>query len=220
MQKTSFTRERCPQFDYFMENPKANYTESHPDYCSLEVLTYTDGHLRLIEPNLDHAEASVPWTSDSQVTQYMGGDFDLPSKEKEVERLLEIINNQDEYNWMIELNGQLIGNVHVDSIAETSAKFSCKAGNFGILIGDRKFWGKGIGQHVTSAVLEWAFSKGGFIIISSRVLNENTPSINLHKKFGFEYVSQSPYEGQINGKSTEWQNFKITKHSFQKLKKK
>ena len=200
-----------------MEHPKLNYTETHPNFCYLEVLTYTDGRLKLIEPNLEHAEASVSWTLDSAVTKYMGGDFDVPSKEKEIDRLREIISNQDEYNWMIELDGQVIGNVHIDSIKETSTNFGAKAGNYGILIGDKKFWGKGIGQHVTSVVLEWAFSKGGFEIVSSKVLNENLPSIKLHKKLGFEYTGQSPYEGKIEGKSTEWQNFKITKQSFHHL---
>ena len=66
----------------------------------------------------------------------------------------------------------------------------------------------------TTAVLEWAFSQGGFEIISSKVLHENIPSINLHKKLGFEYTGQSPYEGTIEGKTTEWQNFIITKQKF------
>lgn len=197
-----------------------NYSETHPDYCPLEVLTYNDGHLRLIEPNLDHAEISLFWTSDASVIQYMGADFEEPSKENEIKRIKEIRSNLDEYNWMIELDGHVIGNVSINRIKETSAKFGSKAGNYTILIGDKKYWGKGIAYYVGTTILEWAFSKGGFEGMAARALNENTSSIGMLKKLGFEFTGKDPFEGKIEGKSTEWQNFKITKQGFNLLKTK
>jgi RimJ/RimL family protein N-acetyltransferase len=183
-------------------------------------LAYKEGHLSLVEPNLEHAEISLFWTSDSSVIQYMGADFDLPSKEKEIERINEIRENRDEYNWMIELDGHVIGNVSINSIKETSTIFGSKAGNYTILIGDKKYWGKGIASQVCLSVLEWAFHKGGFEVMAARALNENTASIGMLTKIGFEYTGNSPFEGKIAGKTTEWQNFKITKKKFAQLKAK
>jgi hypothetical protein len=40
------------------------------------------------------------------------------------------------------------------------------------------------------------------------------------KKLGFEFMGKNPFDGKIEGKSTEWQNFKITKQSFHLLKTK
>ena len=93
-----------------------NYSKTHPYYCHLEVPSYQDGNLKLVEPSLEHAESSYSWTADSSVIQYMGGDFDQPSVKKEKARLSEILNDPDEYNWMIELDGQIIGNVNINSI--------------------------------------------------------------------------------------------------------
>lgn len=183
-------------------------------------MTHKDGQLKLIEPNLEHAEISLFWTSDSSVIQYMGADFDQPSKEKEIERIKEIRESQDEYNWMIELDGHVIGNVSINSIKETSAKFGSKAGNYTILIGDKKYWGKGIAFQVSLTVLEWAFKKGSFEIMATRALNENTASIGMLKKIGFEHTGNSPFEGKIDGKTTEWQNFKLTKQHFAELTEK
>jgi [ribosomal protein S5]-alanine N-acetyltransferase len=194
-----------------------NYSKTHPNYSSLKVATYKNGDLLLIEPKLDHAKTALTWSQDSSVVKYMGGDFEKPTLEKEIKRLREIREDLDSYNWMIEINGNVIGNIHIDSIKETSAKSGVKAGNYGILIGDKKFWRKGIAQHATAEMFKWAFSKGGFEIICSRVLNENIPSINMHKKLGFEYIGKSPYEGKIEGKKMEWQNFRITKKKFEKL---
>ena len=220
MQKTSPGCGRYPQFDYLVTIPKLNYSETHPNYCYLEILSYKDGNLKLIEPNLEHAEISLFWTSDSSVIQYMGADFDLPSKEKEIERINEIRENRDEYNWMIELDGHVIGNVSINGIKETSAKFGSKSGNYTILIGDKKYWGKGIAFQVCLTVLEWAFAKGGFEVMAARSLNENTASIGMLKKIGFEYTGNSPFEGKIDGKATEWQNFKIKKQAFELIKAK
>lgn len=189
---------------------KLNYSKTHPNYCSLEVPSYQGGQLKLAEPSLEHAESSLSWTADASVVQYMGGNFDQPSIEKERARINEIRNNSDEYNWMIELDGKTIGNVSINSIKETSSKMGAKAGNYTILIGDKNLWSKGIARCVTLAVLEWAFSKGGFEAMAARALNENVASIKMLGKLGFKYVGNSPYQGKIDGKSTEWQNFRIS----------
>jgi RimJ/RimL family protein N-acetyltransferase len=183
-------------------------------------LPYKNGTLRLIEPNLTYADESLTWTSDTSVIQYMGATFEQPNKGKEVERINEILNNSDEYNWMIELDGKAIGNVSINNIKEISSKFGSKAGNYTILIGNKNYWGKGISYHVGQTVLEWAFSKGQFEIIAARALNDNVASLAMLRKLGFEYTENTPFESKINGKNTEWQNFKITKLSFLKLKTK
>ncbi len=195
-------------------DPKLNYQETHPNYCYIEVLPYKNGTLNLIEPNLSHADESLSWTTDNSIIQYMGAPFEHPSKEKEMERIKEILCNTDEYNWMIELNGKIIGNVSINNIQENTTKFNSKAGNYTILIGDKNYWGKGIAYHVGQAVLDWAFSKGNFDVISARAINENIASLAMLKKLGFIYLDNTPFEGQINGKNTEWQNFMITKQNF------
>lgn len=190
-----------------------NYSKIHPGYHPLEVPSYEGDIIKLVEPSLEHAESSLNWTADQSVVQYMGGNFDQPSVVKERARINEIRNNSDEYNWMIEMDGKIIGNVSINSIKETSSKMGVQAGNYTILIGDKKYWGKGIARHVTATVLAWAFSEAGFETMAARALNENIASIKMLKKVGFEFIERTPYEREIDGKSTEWQNFRIMKPS-------
>ncbi len=179
-----------------------NYRESHPGYEELTV-----GAIRLIEPGLDHASASLKWVRSLDVIQYMGADFPSPSIEGEEKRLREIIANTDEYSWMIESGGRIIGNVNINSIAETTAKQGVKAGNLTVLIGDTEFWGKGIATSVCSAILDWA-KRSGFRLITARVLQENVGSIKTLQKLGFEETGTEPYEGSVHGKKSEWRKFK------------
>lgn len=188
-----------------------NYAQNHPNYSPLDVSTFKDGKLKLVEPLREHADNSLQWTSDSSVIKYMGADFEKPTKEKEIGRIMEIRNNPDEYNWMIELNGNIIGNVSINRIKETSQKLGLKAGNYTILIGDKEYWGKGIAFHVGMKIMKWAFSKGGFETMSARSLKTNTTSIAMLKKLGFEFSGENPHAEKIDGKSTNWQNYIIRK---------
>ncbi len=188
-----------------------NYPDTHPNYSTIEVKTFSGGKLHLIEPQLEHAEIGVSWTSDDTVIQYMGADFSEPSVEKERARIEEIRAHVDEYNWMIELDGKVIGNASINYITESE---NIKTGNFAILIGDKNFWGKGIAYHIGQVVLEWAFSAGGLDVIKARALQENTASIGMLRKLGFAFVGNTPFEGLIDGKSTEWHNYVITKPVF------
>lgn len=183
------------------------YTSSHLNYSELEISSYKKGLLRLIEPKLEHAKESLSWTSDPEVTRYMGADFSEPTLEKETKRIQEIRRNEDEYNWMIELNGKIIGNVSIKSIKEKTASFRTKAGNFTILIGDKKMWSRGIGKVVTDAIIKWAFNKAGFKILCARALQENNMSIKLLVSAGFQQKERTLYDGLVNGRKTWWCNF-------------
>ena len=182
-----------------------NYKESHANYCELEVLDYKKARLRLVEPKIEYAKTSLNWTSNNEIVQYMGADFSNPSLEKEIERLQKIINSTDEYSWMIEVDGKVVGNVTLHDIQEKSSEFGLKAATHTILIGDKKYWGQGIGINVTRTVLEWAFNKGGFEVIFSRALEQNVGSLKTLIKAGFEKIGTTP---------PTWQNFKLTKKQY------
>jgi RimJ/RimL family protein N-acetyltransferase len=181
------------------------YSQTHLCYRELVL----PGGLRLIEPSLSHADESLLWVLSAGVMDYMGADFSHPSLEGEKKRLQEIIENKDEYAWMIEYEGKVIGNVSINSISSSSEKIGAKAGNMSILIGSKDHWGRGIAAKASAAVLEWAFSEGGFECILARALQENIASIKLLKKLGFEECGIEAYEGLVRGEPSYWKNFSI-----------
>lgn len=177
------------------------YWQSHPGYEEL-----TAGDIRLITPSLDHAPASLSWVQTLDVIQYMGADFPSPTLEGEEKRIRDIIANMDEYSWMIESGGSVIGNVFIGSIAEMTANHGSKAGMLTILIGDKDFWGKGIATSACSVVLDWA-KRTGFTVITARALQENTGSIKTLEKLRFTETGTEPYEGLVHGQTSMWRNF-------------
>lgn len=194
-----------------------NYTKSHSNYCEIEVKSYTKGNLRLVEPKIEYAKISLSWTSNKEVVQYMGANFSNPTLSKEIERLQKIIKSTDEYSWMIELDGKIIGNVEIHDIKEKSNEARAKAAMYTILIGNKQNWGQGIGRNVTKAVLDWAFNRGGFEVIFAQALEQNIGSLKTLTGEGFEKIGTEPCETLIDGKQYTWQKFKLTKEAFNKI---
>lgn len=178
------------------------YGDAHPGYEEIDL-----GDIKLVEPALAHAEASLSWVSAGEVVRHMGGDFSNPSFTGEQERIQKIIDSPDRYSWMIEYKGKLIGNVGINDIAEETEKAGAKAGNMAILIGDPQFWKKGIATRVCTAVLEWARTRGGFEVMAARAVQENTGSRQTLKKLGFRATVTEPFEGLIEGKPSIWHKF-------------
>jgi RimJ/RimL family protein N-acetyltransferase len=54
------------------------------------------------------------------------------------------MGNRDEYSWMIEVQGRVVGNITINSIYDSTKKEGVRAGNLAILIGDPSFWGQGL----------------------------------------------------------------------------
>ncbi len=186
---------------------KNGYRDSHLFYREIDVKK----NLHLITPKMEHANDSLLWVKAHDVIQYMGTDFPSPSLKEEKQRIKKILTSTDAYSWMIDLDHKIIGNISVHSIAETSKKLDCKAGNMTILIGSKKYWGKGLGTEICSSVLTWAFEVGGFKAIIARALQENIASIKTLQKLKFQEEQPEPYKSLVNGKVSSWRNFKIYK---------
>jgi RimJ/RimL family protein N-acetyltransferase len=94
------------------------------------------------------------------------------------------VSNQDIYFWAIKdkLDDQHIGNIKIDPI-----NFKHGWGEYGILIGDQSYWGKGVGFEVSNAVIDFCF-EGNLKLrkINLGVRAENIAAITLYNKLGFE----------------------------------
>jgi ribosomal-protein-alanine N-acetyltransferase len=138
----------------------------------------------LLEPlSLKHAtERYVSWLNDHQVYKYLE-----TRGEQTIDSLREFINYQiknKKYIWAIidkSLNVH-IGNIKIDPINEVH-----KYGEYGILIGDKDYWGKGFAREASKVVLNYFFTKNNYLRkINLGVVEKNSEAINLYKKLGFK----------------------------------
>ncbi len=129
-----------------------------------------------------HSQEYVYWLNDNQVNQFLetGGNY----TSEMLKDFLTNVSNQDMFFWAIKdkMDDRHLGNIKIDPI---NVKHGF--GEYGILIGDKAYWGKGVGFEVSSAVINFCF-EGNLKLrkINLGVRAENIAAIVLYKKLGFK----------------------------------
>lgn len=137
-----------------------------------------------LEPlNLKHAnEKYVNWLNDPDVYKYLdtrGGQTIDTIKE-----FITIQNNHKIYIWAIidKKSNNHIGNIKIDPINKMH-----QFGEYGILIGDKDYWGKGYAKEASEAVIDFFFNNNNYLRkINLGVVKNNVGAVKLYKKLGFK----------------------------------
>lgn len=139
--------------------------------------------LKLIPLGVQHiSEDYVKWMNDPQVIEFLesGGDYTLDK----LSVFLHEVEESDMLFWAIHIksSGKHIGNVKIDPI-----NYKHKYAEYGIMMGDRKEWGKGYAKEASQLVINYCFSKAlNLRKINLGVHSKNTPAVRLYKKMGFD----------------------------------
>jgi len=175
----------------------------------VELSTSQDG-IRLIAPDIDRDSAlGVKWLqgeSGKLTMRMMGnaaGDITAPDEENEKERVKGFIDGKDQYNWMIEVDGAVVGTVWAD----LQPKDSLPAPAIHIMIGDSVARNKGVGYSASKAVVEYLFGYCDFEKVYSRHLTANEHAGKLLESSGFK-----KFEDEYTDKDgLRWQNVVLEK---------
>ena len=171
--------------------------------------------LRLVAPSPAYAPITIQWIRRPEVTQYLGADFSHMTEEDEVAHLQNMLDDDDRYSWMIERNGEIVGNIEINDIRKLSHKYGVTAGAFCTLIGDPKNWGQGLGSSAKQAACNWAFSEGGFAIIEAKAYVQNIRSWSALEELGYRYAGIE--QGKAAGKPVVWKVYTLAKADWEEL---
>jgi RimJ/RimL family protein N-acetyltransferase len=119
--------------------------------------------------------------NDEEVNRYLesGGDYTINT----LRDFLGEIEKKSILFWaiIIKASGKHIGNIKIDPISKRN-----KTGEYGILIGDKKEWGKGYAREATNSILKYCFSENVQLRkVTLGVVFENESALALYKKLGF-----------------------------------
>ncbi len=124
------------------------------------------------------------WINDEEVIKYSLSLFRKINTKKEIEDwFFELIKNKKNITLGIFLDAtnELIGYAGICDISETN-----KSGEYYIFIGEKKFWGKGIGTEVTQKIVEIGFNKYDLNRIMLTVSEPNVGGLKAYEKSGFK----------------------------------
>lgn len=148
---------------------------------------------------LNDADISYQWRNESDIWTFTEFKPDkYISLEIEREWLKGKLENKNERRFAICLkeNNQYIGNIQLLNINERMASFH-------IFIGEKKLWGKGIGQQATKLILKHAFSELGLGSILLEVNPLNISACKIYKRMGFVTDGVNELNGFIKMKLTK-----------------
>ncbi|MGC3835289.1 GNAT family N-acetyltransferase [Moritella viscosa] len=91
-------------------------------------------------------------------------------------------------------SGKLIGYAGIASISTLN-----RSGEYFILIGDKSYWGKGIGTEVTKVISDYGFNTLGLHRIELTAYANNPSAIRAYEKAGYVHEGVKKQSGFRNG---------------------
>lgn len=135
----------------------------------------------------EDALTSFRWRNDPEVWKYTGSRPDrIITPEIELNWIEQVLQNTSRRTFAICIaeSDQYIGNVQITNICDTT-------GEFHIFIGDKSFWGKGIGTIAAEKILEIAKKELHLSKLNLQVNLKNTAAHKIYLKIGFTAIDDA-----------------------------
>jgi RimJ/RimL family protein N-acetyltransferase len=138
-------------------------------------------YLRPLE-RTDLNETYLGWLNDAEVTRYLEtGTF--PSTMHDLEKFYEgVTGSKTEVIFAIadRKSHRHVGNVKLGPI-----NWVHRGAMFGIMIGDKGLWGKGVGEEATRLMVDYAFRRLNLNRVTLGVFAEHKSAVRCYEKVGF-----------------------------------
>ena len=162
----------------------------------IKAETFETERLLLKALSREHCSNSyVEWMNDPEIIKYLetGGNYTI-------EKLDNFLLEQESKNilfWAIHIKESKIhiGNIKIDPI-----NFDENSGEYGIMMGDKVYWGKGFAIEASKRIIKYCFDDLKLSSINLGVVEDNFSAIKLYKKLGFNTIKKIENSGTYNKK--------------------
>ena len=162
----------------------------------------------------DVNEEYLSWLDDYEVTRYLEtGRFpgSLVSVRKYLERFQH--TTTDFLFAIIDLGS----NSHIGNVTLNHVNWVDRIADTGLMIGRKKFWGKGYASEAWSLVIEYAFHRLGLRKIIAGAVVDNEASIGALKKLGFKIEGTLRRQVLVDGEYRDTVSLGLFRNEFCKF---
>lgn len=158
------------------------------------------------------SDAFYRWSRDREVTLYSLSSYAYPQSKSDIQQWLLSINSNSKnvsFGICCKSNDQLIGYAGISAISTLN-----RSGEYFILIGEKEYWGKGVGTAITKVVTDYAIRTLGLHRVQLTASSLNLAAIKAYENSGYQHEGVMRQSGFRNGKfvdkvlmsvlSTEW----------------
>lgn len=147
--------------------------------------------------SIDRSEAGnwAKWYNDIDISIPESNVYDVISKENtfgSIEWYLE--NDQLIFTITDKSSGKSIGIIELETDSES------RTGSFGIIIGEKEYWGRGYGMEATLLILDYAFNTLNINNMMLGVYAFNKRAFSLYKRIGFKEIGRKREFQAIGGR--------------------
>src|SRR5882757_1278394 len=151
--------------------------------------------LQLSPFTMDDADRLISWIENEEsLIQFSGSIFTYPLTKEQVAAHL-TNPNRFIYKAIDEESSLVIGHGEIVRVPEEPPKLTC------LIIGDKKFRGKGLGKELTRQLTALAFEQLQADSVQLYVYDWNTNAVQLYQSLGFVINPDKYMKKEVNGQS-------------------
>lgn len=136
------------------------------------------------------------WIRDEEAIIYSLSVFQKMKTDRQIEDwYTQLISDSKNSNHGIFIDGVFVGYAGICSISHTN-----KSGEYFIFIGDKHYWGKGVGTEVTQQIVKKGFEELNLNRIMLTVSRPNTAGVKAYERAGFVHEGRFRQACLRNGK--------------------
>lgn len=131
--------------------------------------------------SMDDVERYTEWVNDMEMGLFMQFSASIFDLDKERELLQKIMEDSHSFAIVEKVTNKSIGNCSLMGVSEVH-----RHAKFGIFIGDKTYWNRGIGTEATNLTLDYGFNVLNLRNITLDVYSFNKRAIRCYEKVGFK----------------------------------
>lgn len=165
---------------------------------------------------LEDAARFVKWFNDPDVNKFMNyRGLTLAFEKKYIKNRLKS-KTKDTLHFCIDT----VDGIHIGSCGLESISKAHKRATFGIIIGNKKYWNKGLGTEAARLIIDYGFKKLKLHRIDLDVYAYNPRAIKVYKRLGFKLEGKKREHAFWKGKYYDAWLMSVLDREWKKLRSK